>query len=187
VYPSTAILAAAGMLCCALSGCSVNSGALNVPTVSSRALQEDISRRLADAGEKPESVICQQDLVGEVGATARCVVVVSTTNSFEPIVTVVTVDGAAIDYALTPAVSRQQLQEVVSRLVVASGGVDVGAVSCASGVEGRVGAVVQCDVDANGVRSRRVVRVTDVHGLMMDFEMATGTLDGGKAGYGPMS
>ena len=130
MYPSTAILATAGMLCCALSGCSLNGGALNVPAVSSRALQEDISRRLADAGEKPESVICRQDLVGEVGATVRCVVVVSTTNSFEPIVTVVAVDGAAIDYSLTPAVSRQQLQDVVSRLVVASGVVNVGAVSC---------------------------------------------------------
>ena len=85
--------------------------------VSRRALQEDITRRLAEAGEKPESVTCKQDLIGEVGTTAHCEVVVSAANSFEPIVTVMAVDGAAIDYAMTPAVSRQQLEDVISRLV----------------------------------------------------------------------
>jgi hypothetical protein len=43
VYSSTAVLAAAGMLCCALSGCTANGGGSNVPTVSRQALQEDIS------------------------------------------------------------------------------------------------------------------------------------------------
>jgi hypothetical protein len=59
----------------ALPGCSANGGGTNVPRVSRFALQEDIAHRLADAGEKPESVTCKQDLVGEVGATARCDVV----------------------------------------------------------------------------------------------------------------
>jgi hypothetical protein len=80
VHLPTAVLAAAGLLCCALSGCSVNGGGLNVPTVSRTALQQDIAQRLADAGEKPESVTCQQDLVGEVGTTAHCEVVVSASN-----------------------------------------------------------------------------------------------------------
>ena len=71
MHPLTACLAAAGLLCCGLAGCSVNSGGINVPTVSRRALQEDITRRLAEAGEKPESVTCKQDLIGEVGTTAH--------------------------------------------------------------------------------------------------------------------
>ena len=172
MYPSTAVLAAAGMACCLLVGCSVDNSAINVPTVSRKALQEDIARRLGDAGEKPQSVTCKQDLVGEVGTTAHCEVVVSATNSFEPIVTVTAADGAAIDYEMTPAVSREQLEAVVSRLLSDSTGRDVRAVWCESGLEGRVGAVGHCDVDAGGVRLRRTVEVSGVHGLMMNFELA---------------
>src|SRR4029079_15300360 len=123
-------LAAAGLLCCVLAGCSVNSGGTNLPTVSMTALQEDIAQALAGAGEKPESVTCNQDLVGEVGASARCDVVVSATNSFEPIITVIAVDGSAVDYEMMPAVSRQQLEEVVSRLLADAGTRDVRAVWC---------------------------------------------------------
>lgn len=112
----------------------------HVPTVSRSALQEDIAKRLTDAGEKPESVICKQDLAGEMGTTARCEVVVSANNSFEPTVTVTGVDGDAINYAMTPALSREQLEEVVFRLVVDSGLLDVKAVTCESGMEGIVGA-----------------------------------------------
>ncbi len=167
--PSAAVLAAAGMMCCALSGCSLNGGGINVPTVSRRALQEDISERLDDAGEKPESVTCKDDLVGEVGKTANCEVVVSATNSFEPIITVTAVDGEAIEYEMTPAVSQQQLEEVVSRLVTDSGMLDVKAVSCESGIVGRVGVTAHCDVDAGGRRTRRTVEVSDVNGLMMNL------------------
>ena len=171
MHPSTVVLAAAGLLCCVLAGCRVNSGATNVPTVSRTALQEDIAQRLADAGEKPESVTCKQDLAGEVGATARCDVVVSATNSFEPIITVIAVDGSAVDYEMMPAVSRQQLEQVVSKLVADAGTRDVKAVSCESGIEGRVGAVVHCDVDAGGLRARRTVQVSGVSGLMMNLEV----------------
>ncbi len=41
--PSTAALAAARALCCALAGCSMNVGGNNVPTVAKGALQADIS------------------------------------------------------------------------------------------------------------------------------------------------
>lgn len=140
MHDVTAVLAAVGLLCCALSGCSMNSGGINVPTVSRSALQEDIGKRLTHAAEQPESVICKQDLAGEMGTTARCEVVVSANNSFEPTVTVTGVDGDAINYAMTPALSREQLEEVVFRLVVDSGLLDVKAVTCESGMEGIVGA-----------------------------------------------
>ncbi len=171
MHPSTAVLAAAGLLCCVAAGCSMNSGGTNLPTVSRTALQEDIAQRLADAGEKPESVTCKQDLAGEVGATAHCDVVVSATNSFEPIITVIAVDGSAVDYEMMPAVSRQQLEQVVSKLVADAGTFDVKAVSCESGIEGRVGAVVHCDVDAGGLRAHRTVQVSGVSGLMMNLEV----------------
>lgn len=168
---SAAVLASAGLLWCALSGCSVDGSGSNLPTVSRKALQEDISQRLADAGEKPQSVTCKEDLVGRLNATAHCEVVVSEANSFEPIVTVTAVDGAAIDYEMTPAVSRRQLEEVVSRLIAEPGMLDVTAVSCESGIEGRVGAVAQCDVNAGGVLSRRTVVVSGVKGLKMELDV----------------
>jgi hypothetical protein len=164
-------MTAAGMLCCLLAACNVNSGGLNVPRVAKRALQEDIAGRLAGAGEKPESVTCNQDLIGEVGTTVRCEVVISPSNRFEPIITVTGVDGAAIDYDMTPAVSRSQLESVVLRLVADAGTVDVKAVSCDTGIEGTVGAVAHCDVDAGNLRSRRTVEVSGVNGLMMKLEV----------------
>ena len=66
MHPSTVVLAATGTLWCALSGCGANVGVVNLPTVSKRALQEDISERLAKAGEEPESVTCNEDLVGDM-------------------------------------------------------------------------------------------------------------------------
>jgi hypothetical protein len=171
VHYSGVVQAAAGLLCCALSGCGVNGSGSNVPTVSRQALQEDISQRLADAGEKPQSVTCKEDLIGELDATVHCEVVVSDANSFEPIVTVTGVDGAAVDYEMTPAVSRRQLEEVVSRLVAGPEMRAVTAVSCESGIEGRVGAVAACDVNAGGVLSRRTVAVSGVRGLKMELDV----------------
>ena len=171
MYCFTAVLAAAGMVCCALSGCTANGGGSNVPTVSRQALQEDISRRLAEAGEKPQSVTCREELVGELRATARCEVVVSATNSFEPIVTVTAVDGEAVDYAMRPAVSKSQLETMVSRLVGSFGEISVRAVSCESGIEGRVGALAHCEVDGPDVRVRRTVAVSAVNGLKMEIDV----------------
>lgn len=168
---STAVVAAAGLFCCVLSGCSFSAGVNNVPTVSKDALQEDISQRLAEASEQPESVTCKGDLVGDVGKTVRCEVVMSATNSFEPIVTVTGVDGTAINYEMTPAVSRDQLEQVVSRSVAEAGGFEVKSVACESGLEGKVGTVAHCDVDAGGVQLRRTVEVSEVDGLMMNFDV----------------
>lgn len=58
---------------------------------------------------------------------------------------------------------------MVSRLVADSGAIDVTAVLCESGVQGTVGAVGHCDVDAGGARLRRTVEVSGVSGLMMSF------------------
>jgi hypothetical protein len=49
--------------------------------------------------------------------------------------------------------------------------VQVASVSCDSGLEGKVGATAQCDVDAGGVKLRRTVEVTTVEGLLMNFDV----------------
>jgi hypothetical protein len=171
VRSSAAVLAAVGMTGCALSGCSFGGGESNVPIVRREALQQDIAKRLGEAGEKPRSVRCDSDLIGELRARVHCDVVVSETNSFEPIITVVGVDGAAVDYEMTPAVSAEQLEAVVARLVSESGASSVSAVSCQSGIEGRVGAVTRCDVEADGSRGMRTLSVTEVRGLTMKIDL----------------
>lgn len=163
---SGAVSIAVALVC----GCSADAGRNTAATVSRDALQSEIADRLTTAGEQPQSVTCKEDLVGEVGRTARCEVVMSPTNSFEPVVTVTGVDGDNIDYEMTPAMSKEQLEKAVARLVTAGGG-QVDSVSCESGLDGDVGAVAHCDVEAGGVKVRRTVEVNKVDGLMMNFDL----------------
>jgi hypothetical protein len=151
------------------TGCGLDAGGHASPTVGRVALQNDITQRLDEAGQTPQSVTCQGDLVGEVGRTAHCDVVMSDVNSFAPIVTVTSVDGDRVDYELTPALSQAQLEQAVARLVLEKSPGPVDSVACESGLIGTVGTVVHCDVDAAGVQARRAVKVTEVSGLTLNF------------------
>ena len=154
----------------AFAGCGA-AGGDDVPSVSRQALQSDISDGLAKVGDPPKSVTCQEDLIGQVGRTARCDVVMTDANSFQPIVTVSRVDGSTVDYEMTPAISQEQLEKDVARLIGQNSGDHVDSVACESGLEGRVDATAYCDVDAGGAKARRTVRVTEVSGLTMDFNL----------------
>jgi hypothetical protein len=163
----TVVLAA---MVIALAGCSAD-GRDHVPSVSRQTLQSDIADQLATVGDPPKSVTCQEDLIGQVGRTARCDVVMTDANSFQPIVTVSRVDGSTVDYEMTPAISQAQLEKGVARLIAQNSGDRVDSVACESGLEGRIDAIAHCDVDAGGMKARRTVRVTDVSGLTMDFNL----------------
>jgi uncharacterized protein DUF4333 len=162
---------ALGTVWALVSGCDANIGIDREPAVGKDALQTDIAARLAKAGQQPQSVTCKEDLIGEVGKTTRCEVVMSPSNSFQPVITVTGVDGRAINYEMSPAVSREQLEKAVSRLVADAARVKVASVSCESGLEGKVGVTARCDVDAGGVKLRRTVEVNSVEGLMMNFNV----------------
>ena len=164
-------VAALAVVWALVSGCDANVGVGGTPAVGREALQTDIAARLAKAGEQPQSVTCNEDLVGELGKTTRCDVVMSATNSFEPVITVTGVDGSAINYEMSPAVSQEQLEKAVSRLVADAARVQAASVSCESGLEGKVGATAHCEVDAGGVKLRRTVEVNTVEGLMMNFDL----------------
>lgn len=151
----------------ALASCSSPVSSDAIPAVAPEDLQADIAARLARAGEKPQSVVCKDPLVGEVGQSARCDVELSATNSFEPVVTVTDIDGGSIVYEMIPALSGPQLERAVARLV--DGSPD--AVSCLSGLLGRAGAVAQCDVATGGAPLRRTAVVTGVDGLTMTFDV----------------
>lgn len=155
----------------ALAGCSFTFGAGSKPVVAKADLQKDISERLEKVGQKPDSVTCKDDLEGEVGKTTRCEVVLTATNTFEPIVTVTKVEGTTVSYDMTPAVSKDQLEKSVSKLVSDAAGVTVDSVICNSGLEGKKGAEAHCDVTAGGVTLQRTVDVTKVDGLLMNFTL----------------
>src|SRR5262249_18713704 len=112
--PLHTVISAVGALaavCAVVSGCDASVGVGGKPAVSKDALQTDIANRLEKAGEKPQSVTCREDLIGEVGKTARCEVVMSPTNSFEPVITVTSTDGNTINYEMSPALSKEQLEK----------------------------------------------------------------------------
>ena len=153
------------------TGCGVDLGGARTPTIDRVTLQNDIAARFAEVGQAAQSVTCQEDLVGEVGRTARCDVVMSDVNSFQPVVTVTSVNGDTVDYQLTPALSQAQLEQAVRRLVLEKSGGTVDSVACESGLEGVIGTVAYCDVDAGGMRARRAVKVTDVSGMTMNFNL----------------
>jgi len=154
-------------------GCAGASDSEVTPTVSRDALQKDVADKLSVAGEPARTVVCESDLVGEVGRTAYCDVAAGSGNGFQPIVTVTGTDDGAIQYDLTPALSREQLEAAVARLVAEKSYERVDSVSCGTGLTGRVGVSAECDVVAAGVQARRVVEVTDVSGLTMNFSLRT--------------
>lgn len=164
-----AALVATGLVGVALSGCSFNVS--TGVSVSKTDLEKDITQRLEKAGQKPQTVTCKDDLKGEVGKTTRCEVVLSSTNSFEPVVTATKVEGTTVSYKMTPAVSKAQLDKSVAKLVSEASGVKVDSVNCEGGLDGKEAAETHCDVTANGATSRRTVVVTKVDGLMMNFNV----------------
>jgi uncharacterized protein DUF4333 len=170
LHPVITAVGASATVWALVSGCDASVGT-SVPTVGKDALQTDIASRLAKAGEQPQSVTCKEDLIGEVGKTAHCEVVMSPTNSFEPVITVTGVDGSTINYEMTPAVSKEQLEKAVARLVGDAAHAQVASVSCESGLDGKVGATAHCEVDSGGLKLWRTVEVNSVEGLMMNFDV----------------
>lgn len=142
------------------------------PTVSKDVLQKDISDKLTKGGEVPKSVICKDDLVGEVGKTTVCDVDLGVTGSIAPVAKVTGVNGTTVNYEVTPAVSQQQLEKAVSTLVEQASSATVDSVSCESGLPGTPEAVAYCTVNSGGDNLRRIVEVTKVDGLSMVWMVA---------------
>lgn len=154
-----------------LSGCSasVNVGG-GPPAVARADLEKDITDRLTEAGQTPQSVTCAEDLIGEVDKTTRCEVVLSETNAIEPIVTTTEVDGGTVSYEMTPALSQTQLQNQVAMLMTQNQ-MPADTVTCAGGLEGVVGNNVRCSVVGGGDTTETVVTVSEVDGLLMHFSI----------------
>ena len=144
-----AVLAAAGLLGGGLAACS---GSMKVETSSTPAVSAaDLQKDLTDT-----SVTCKDDLVGEVGKSAACDVELGENSSEEAVFTATKVDGTAVTYDITPALSKDQLQKVVSG--TASGQ----QAACDSGLAGKAGAKANCEVIQDGAPSKRVAIVNGI-------------------------
>lgn len=170
VQVATFLVAVSVIVSCAVaSGCDANAE----PTVSKADLQTDISNRLAESGVVPQSVNCPDDLIGEVGRSARCAVtIISSTSgidSFESLVTVTSVDGTDVNYDVVPTETKTQLEAAVAQQLAQSYRVKVSSVACESGLDGKVGASTHCAVTTDGVTLRRTIEVTGVTGFKMNY------------------
>ena len=156
------------------------------PRVVKEALQKMVTDQLAKSGVTPQSVQCQQDLIGQIGQSARCDVTVTPVNSFEPIITVTGVDGSNINYAMVPSVNKSQLETAVADMIARSTKTAPDSVSCDSGLDGKVGATAFCNVSTAGTTNRQAVTVSQVQGLSMNYGLAQpGSAPGSAPGNGP--
>ena len=164
---AAALLAAAGLLGGGLTGCSVKVETSSKAAVSATDLQKDLTDRLTNAGNPAKSITCNDELVGEVGKTARCDVVFSDTNSVEAVFTATKVEGTTVSYEIAPQLTKDQLQKAVGGLTATSSST----VACDSGLNGKVGATAKCEVIQDGTPSKRTVAVERVEGLSMDLNV----------------
>lgn len=160
-----AALAAAALLGAGLSGCSasVKVDTAKTPSVSAADLQQNLTERLTQAGNPPKSVTCKGDLVGEVGNTATCEVVMSEANTFDAVLNVTKVDGDTVSYDAAPQLNSAQLENVVKGMASAE------SVGCDTGLVGKVGAIANCTITKDGAISQNVIGVSKVDGLLMDI------------------
>lgn len=161
---TAATLVVLGLLGAGLSGCSVKVEK-SLPSVSSADLQKQLTEQLSGATPAPKSVTCKDDLIGQVGKTASCEVVVGDANTVEAVATVTGVDKEVVSYDVSPAMTKEQLAKSVSAMADAASAV------CASGLEGKIGATAQCEVTLDGVTTKRMVEVDGVSGLSIDYSV----------------
>ncbi|MCW1957094.1 MAG: DUF4333 domain-containing protein [Mycobacterium sp.] len=163
------VVAVAGVL---LSGCSakVETSVSKEASVSADSLQKDLTDRITKAGMTVKSVTCKDDLVGEVGKTARCDVAFSDTNNVEAVLTTTKVDGDTVSFDMTPAMTKEQVQKAVAGLASAS------SATCAAGLDGKVGATTTCEVTKDGTPSKVVAEVAQVDAAKLGLELSVYTM-----------
>lgn len=161
------VVASAGLL---LSGCSAKVETSTTKAVSADALQKDLTDRITNAGMKVQSVTCKEDLVGEVGKTARCDVSFNDTNSVEAVLTTTKVDGDTVNFDMAPAMTKVQVEKAVAGLS------SVPTATCASGLEGKVGASTKCETTQDGTTTKRIAEVANVVPEKLGIELSVYTM-----------
>lgn len=131
----------------------------SAPTLSASDLQKSLADSLATP---PQSITCAGDLVGEVGQTESCEVVINDTTSVQAKITVTKVSGSDVSYDSKPSMTKAQLEKAFAAKASAQ-------VTCDSGLDGKVGSSTTCRVTKDGTINNATVSVTEVQGLFMSL------------------
>ncbi|MGH3581768.1 MAG: DUF4333 domain-containing protein, partial [Mycobacterium sp.] len=87
------------------------------PRVAKDVLTKMVTDQLGKSGVTPQAVDCPQDLMSQVGQKAMCAVTISPVNGFQITVAVTGVNGTELNYAMSPSVSKSQLEVAVTDMV----------------------------------------------------------------------
>lgn len=146
--------------------CGCSRGSDSGGAVTAADLQKSLVDQLAAAGTPSTWVSCGKDLPGRVGAMTRCDVSFSPDTTVTAVLTTTQVRGDEITWEITgPELTKDQVTKRVAGLTSAQ------SATCDSGLEGRPGKWVQCQVTKNGVTLSEAVEVKDVLGLSLDLEL----------------
>lgn len=163
---AVAAVVVCGLAAVGLSGCSASVTTETKAAVTADQLQKDLTDRLTNAGMSAKSVTCKDELVGEVGKTARCDVSFSDTNNIEAVFTATKVEGTTVSFDITPAMTKEQVEKAVAGIASAP------SATCASGLDGKVGETTKCDIMIDGTPSKRVVEVAAVDPAKLGIELS---------------
>lgn len=161
-----ALVALALLLGAGLSGCSASFSVSTKASITADQLQKDLTDRITQAGMTAKSVTCKDDLVGEVGKTARCDVSFSDTNNVEAVFTATKVEGTTVSFEITPAMTKEQVEKAVAGLA------SVPSAACASGLDGKVGETTKCEIVIDGKPAKRIVEVSTVAPAKLGMELS---------------
>ena len=154
-----------GLITAGLSGCSAKVENKAAAPMSAADLQKKLTDQFAATPTPPKSVTCADDLAAAVGKSSTCVVALNDTDSIDAVVTVTDAKASPLSYDIMPAYTKDQLAKVVSGMVAGS------SATCATGLEGKIGATAQCETTLDGVVAQRVLQVDNVSGLDMDLSI----------------
>lgn len=162
VIAAASAIATAAILCVGLAGCSSKVETTSAPRISAAALQTEFTDRIkSESGNPPKSVTCPNDLVGKVGETTSCEVVMGENNFVQADLTVTKVEGGRIDFDYSPSLTKDQLERAIKSITSAE------SVTCDAGLEGKVGASTRCEIGKDGTQQEKTISVNKVENLYM--------------------
>jgi hypothetical protein len=127
-----------------IAGCS--SGQKVVPKGD---VADQISSKLGDAGAKPDSVSCPDDLKATVGATLNCQVKAKD-QTYGAIVTVTSVENDQAKFNIVETVDKNQVAGSISDQLAQQTGQKPDSVSCPDNLQATPGSTLRCDLAASG-------------------------------------
>jgi Domain of unknown function (DUF4333) len=161
--------AAVGLMATAgACSCSVGSSS---HAVSKDDVASQISAKMTDpAGLKPQSVTCPNDLAAKVGAQVDCTMK-SNGQSYAVNVTVTSVNGSDVKFDMVQKIDKTQIADDISAKLTDGAGNKPDSVTCPDNLLAKVGAQLNCTMNAKNQTYNVNVTVTSVSGTSVKYDM----------------